>query len=203
MQTNQLEFREIVPFFLDCVKQLGCHESDIHKQDFDIACRCPVCGDSRTRKNLKRLHLYQKGDVINVNCFNGDCSVKNMTPYKFFQDYNSRVFEQFKNFYKRRFFDQVQVEKAQRELKSGGSGGCDSCKSFNSLNAEDLFAVDPEIQDPERAVREANKALILEMIRNFEWSLDDSKDMKAFKDLVTEVKKLGNQAFEDFKMLIN
>lgn len=200
---NQLEFREIVPFFLDCVKQLGCQESDIHKQDFDIACRCPVCGDSRTRKNLKRLHLYQKGDVINVNCFNGDCTVKNMTPYKFFQDYNSRVFEQFKNFYKRRFFDQVQVEKAQRELKSGGSGGCDSCKSFNSLNAEDLFAVDPEIQDPERAVREANKALILEMIRNFEWSLDDSKDMKAFKDLVTEVKKLGNQAFEDFKMLIN
>lgn len=198
--TNQLEFREIAPFFLDCVKQLGCQDSDIRKQDLDIACRCPVCGDSRTRKNLKRLHLYQKGDVINVNCFNGDCSVKNMTPYRFFQDYNSRVFEQFKNFYKRKFFDQVQVEKAQRELKSGGSGSCDSCKSFNSLNAEDLFAVDPEILDPER---ETNKQVILEMIQGFEWTLDDSKDMKAFKDLVTEVKKLGNQAFDDFKMLIN
>ena len=91
---NQLEFREIVPFFLDCIKQLGCQESDILKQDFDIACKCPVCGDSRTRRNLKRLHLYQKGDVINVNCFNGDCSVKNMTPYRFFQDYNTRIFEQ-------------------------------------------------------------------------------------------------------------
>ena len=195
MQTNKLEFREIVPFFLDCVKQLGCADSDIHKQDLDIACRCPVCGDSRTRKNLKRLHLYQKGDVINVNCFNGDCSVKNMTPYRFFEDYNSRVFEQFKNFYKRKFFDQIQVEKAQRELKSSDP--------FISANEDDLFAFNPEIQDPESGVREANKALVLEMIRNFEWTLDDSKDMKAFKDLVEQVKKLGNQAFDDFKMLIN
>lgn len=193
--TNQLEFREIAPFFLDCVKQLGCQESDIHKQDFDIACKCPVCGDSRTRKNLKRLHLYQKGDVINVNCFNGDCSVKNMTPYRFFQDYNSRVFEQFKNFYKRRFFDQVQVERAAKDLKSSDQ--------FNKVKEEDLFAVNPEIQDPERAVREANKYLILEMIQGFEWTLDDSKDMEAFKNLVDQVKKLGNQAFDDFKMLIN
>lgn len=190
--TNQLEFREIAPFFLDCVKQLGCAESDIHKQDFDIACRCPVCGDSRTRKNLKRLHLYQKGDVINVNCFNGDCSVKNMTPYRFFQDYNSRVFEQFKNFYKRRFFDRVQVERAAKELKSSDQ--------FNKVKEEDLFAVDPEIQDPER---ETNKQVILEMIQGFEWTLDDSKDMKAFKDLVEQVKKLGNQAFDDFKLMIS
>lgn len=190
--TNQLEFREIAPFFLDCVKQLGCQDSDIHKQDLDIACRCPVCGDSRTRKNLKRLHLYQKGDVINVNCFNGDCSVKNMTPYKFFQDYNSRVFEQFKNFRKRRFFDQVQVERAAKELKSSDH--------FNKVKEEDLFAVDPEIQDPER---EANKQVILEMIQGFEWTLDDSKDMEAFKNLVDRVKKLGNQAFDDFKLMIS
>ena len=193
--TNKLEFREIVPFFLDCVKQLGCADSDIHKQDLDIACKCPVCGDSRTRKNLKRLHLYQKGDVINVNCFNGDCSVKNMTPYRFFEDYNSRVFEQFKNFYKRKFFDQIQVEKARRELKSEDP--------FNRVNEDDLFAFNPEIQDPESGVREANKSLILEMIQNFEWTLDDSKDMKAFKDLVEQVKRLGNQAFDDFKALIN
>lgn len=192
---NKLEFREIVPFFLDCVKQLGCADSDIHKQDLDIACKCPVCGDSRTRKNLKRLHLYQKGDVINVNCFNGDCSVKNMTPYRFFEDYNSRVFEQFKNFYKRKFFDQIQVEKAQRELKSEDP--------FNRVSEDDLFAFNPEIQDSESEVREANKALILEMIQNFEWTLDDSKDMKAFKDLVEQVKRLGNQAFDDFKTLIN
>lgn len=194
--TNKLEFREIVPFFLDCVKQLGCQESDIHKQDLDIACKCPVCGDSRTRKNLKRLHLYQKGDVINVNCFNGDCSVKNMTPYRFFQDYNSRVFEQFKNFYKRKFFDHIQVERAAKELKSED---CDTCKSFNSLGEDDLFKQEP-ILDPER---ETNKQVILEMIQGFEWTLDDSKDMEAFKNLVTEVKKLGNQAFDDFKLMIS
>lgn len=189
---NKLEFREIAPFFLDCVKQLGCQDSDIHKQDLDIACRCPVCGDSRTRKNLKRLHLYQKGDVINVNCFNGDCSVKNMTPYRFFQDYNARVFEQFKNFYKRKFFDHIQVERAAKDLKSSDQ--------FGKVKEEDLFAVDPEILDPER---ETNKQVILEMIQGFEWTLDDSKDMEAFKNLVEQVKKLGNQAFEDFKMLIN
>lgn len=189
---NKLEFREIAPFFLDCVKQLGCADSDIHKQDLDIACRCPVCGDSRTRKNLKRLHLYQKGEVINVNCFNGDCSVKNMTPYKFFQDYNSRVFEQFKNFYKRRFFDQVQVERAAKDLKSSDQ--------FNKVKEEDLFAVNPEIQDPER---ETNKQVILEMIQGFEWTLDDSKDMEAFKNLVDQVKKLGNQAFDDFRLMIS
>nr|DAQ28962.1 MAG TPA: DNA primase [Caudoviricetes sp.] len=193
--TNQLEFREIAPFFLDCVKQLGCQDSDIHKQDLDIACRCPVCGDSRTRKNLKRLHLYQKGDVINVNCFNGDCSVKNMTPYRFFQDYNARVFEQFKNFYKRKFFDHIQVERAAKDLKSSDQ--------FNKVKEEDLFAVNPEIQDPERAVREANKSLILEMIQGFEWTLDDPKDMEAFKNLVDQVKKLGNQAFDDFKLMIS
>jgi putative DNA primase subunit len=194
MQTiiNQLEFREIAPFFLDCVKQLGCQDSDIHKQDLDIACRCPVCGDSRTRKNLKRLHLYQKGDVINVNCFNGDCSVKNMTPYRFFQDYNARVFEQFKNFYKRKFFDQVQVERAAKDLKSSDQ--------FNKVKEEDLFAVDPEILDPER---ETNKQVILEMIQGFEWTLDDSKDMEAFKNLADQVKKLGNQAFDDFKLMIS
>ncbi len=193
--TNQLEFREIAPFFLDCVKQLGCQDSDIHKQDLDIVCRCPVCGDSRTRKNLKRLHLYQKGDVINVNCFNGDCSVKNMTPYRFFQDYNARVFEQFKNFYKRKFFDHIQagkVERAAKDLKSSDQ--------FNKVKEEDLFAADPEIQDPER---ETNRQVILEMIQGFEWTLDDSKDMEVFKNLVAEVKKLGNQAFDDFKMLIN
>ena len=190
--TNQLEFREIAPFFLDCVKQLGCQDSDIHKQDLDIACRCPVCGDSRTRKNLKRLHLYQKGDVINVNCFNGDCSVKNMTPYRFFQDYNARVFEQFKNFYKRKFFDHIQVERAAKDLKSSDQ--------FNKVKEEDLFAVDPGILDPER---ETNKQVILEMIQGFEWTLDDSKDMEAFKNLVDQVKKLGNQAFDDFKLMIS
>ena len=189
---NQLEFREIVPFFLDCVKQLGCQDSDILKQDFDIACRCPVCGDSRTRRNLKRLHLYQKGEVINVNCFNGDCSVKNLTPYKFFEQYNSRGFEQFKNFYKRRFFDQIQVEKASKELKGD---------KFDSVGEDDLFCFNPEaVNDPNR---EANKALILEMIKNFEWTDNDSTDMKNFKSLVEQVKKLGDQSFNDFKSLIN
>lgn len=187
---NQLEFREIVPFFLDCIKQLGCQESDILKQDFDIACKCPVCGDSRTRRNLKRLHLYQKGDVINVNCFNGDCSVKNMTPYRFFQDYNSRIFEQFKQFYKRRFFNEI-VDSSSLKTKESETAKFDK--------VQDLFEV-TEIQDP---TRELSKTQILEMIQDFEWSYNDEQDLANFKELVTNVKKLGDQAFQDFKSLIN
>ena len=83
-----------------------------------------------------------------------------------------------------------------QELKSES---CDTCKSFNSLSEDDLFEFEPVI-DPGR---ETNKQVILEMIQGFEWTLDDSKDMEAFKNLVDQVKKLGNQAFDDFKMLIN
>ncbi len=62
--------------------------TDIGKDnDIDIAARCPVCGDSTTNKRSKRLHLYTKGTVTNVNCFNGGCPCENKTVYSYLRDF--------------------------------------------------------------------------------------------------------------------
>ena len=55
--------------------------------DNDISARCPICGDSSKKKNSKRLHLYTKGDITNINCFNGDCQCQNKTVYSFLRDF--------------------------------------------------------------------------------------------------------------------
>ena len=52
----------------------------------DIAVKCPICGDSHTGKKA-RLHLYKKGDVTLVNCFNGDCPCKNKPVRKFLRQF--------------------------------------------------------------------------------------------------------------------
>lgn len=64
--------------------------------DVDISARCPVCGDSHTNKRKKRLHLYQKNTVTNVNCFNGDCPVQNKTVYSFLRDFYPSLLTQYK-----------------------------------------------------------------------------------------------------------
>ena len=62
----------------------------------DISARCPVCGDSRSHKNKKRLHLYIKNTVTNVNCFNGDCAAHNKTMYSFLRDFFPALLAQYK-----------------------------------------------------------------------------------------------------------
>lgn len=64
--------------------------------EVDIVARCPVCGDSRKNKKTKRLHLYTKGTVTNVNCFNGDCPVHNKTMYSFLRDFFPALLNQYK-----------------------------------------------------------------------------------------------------------
>lgn len=41
----------------------------------DIAVKCPICGDSKYKKSVKRLHLYEKQGITLVHCFNGDCEL--------------------------------------------------------------------------------------------------------------------------------
>lgn len=62
----------------------------------DITARCPVCGDSRSNKRMKRLHLYIKNNVTNVNCFNGDCAAHNKTVYGFLLDFFPALLGQYK-----------------------------------------------------------------------------------------------------------
>lgn len=64
--------------------------------DIDITARCPICGDSRTNKRMKRLHLYNKGHITNVNCFNGDCPCHNKTVYTFLKEFFPNLFSQYK-----------------------------------------------------------------------------------------------------------
>lgn len=66
------------------------------ESDVDIVARCPICGDSRTNKRMKRLHLYTKGSVTNVNCFNGDCAVHNKSMYSFLKEFFPALIEQYK-----------------------------------------------------------------------------------------------------------
>jgi len=54
--------------------------------DVDISARCPICGDSRKNKRSARLHLYNKGTVTNINCFNSGCGAENKTVYSFLRD---------------------------------------------------------------------------------------------------------------------
>ena len=64
--------------------------------DVDIPARCPVCGDSRTHKRKKRLHLYTKNNITQVNCFNGECAVQNKTVYSFLRDFYPSLLPQYK-----------------------------------------------------------------------------------------------------------
>lgn len=190
----ELGFSEIKSFFLDCVKDLGCESNQIHVQDLDIACRCPVCGDSRTRKNLKRLHLYQKGEVINVNCFNGDCAVKNMTPYRFFQTFNPRIFEQFKNYSRKKYLAQIVSEPKKTELESISADF--SLESDNPTKV--AISNSPETEDSANPQDEVQA-----MISKFHFSGDDEVDMQAFKALVQAIKAKGIAHFDYFKEILN
>lgn len=114
-----LTFKEIESFYLEALETLGVSRTEVVRVgETDLACACPICGDSN-RGNKKRLHLYQKGDVINVNCFNGDCPAKNLTPFKFMKTYTPRVFSKIRDFSKSRFVQQLAPKKKEpKELES-------------------------------------------------------------------------------------
>lgn len=61
----------------------------------DITAKCPICGDSK-HSNKARLHLYKKGDLTLVNCFNGGCPCSNKTMYTFLRDFYPNLFGSYK-----------------------------------------------------------------------------------------------------------
>lgn len=61
----------------------------------DITARCPICGDSKYSKNKARLHLYSNNSITLVNCFN-ECSVRNMTMYRFLKNFYPSLFNSYK-----------------------------------------------------------------------------------------------------------
>ena len=75
----------------------------------DICVRCPICGDSKYSKNKARLHLYTKGDLTLVNCFN-ECSCRNKTVYKFLKDYYPSLLDSYKQEKFRDTFDKLKQD---------------------------------------------------------------------------------------------
>jgi hypothetical protein len=91
--------------------KLAVGESNIGKStSVDISARCPICGDSK-RGNKYRLHLYNKGEVTNVSCFNGDCSCVNKTVFSFLRDFYPNLLPQYK---KETFGDKINSLKSQK-----------------------------------------------------------------------------------------
>lgn len=95
--------------------------------DIDISARCPICGDSKTKKNSKRLHLYSREgiDVSFCSCFNSGCQAENKTIFSFLRDFYPTLFEQ----YKRETF-----QSNINELSQNNSGSSDV---FNFVKKED------------------------------------------------------------------
>ena len=57
------------------------------------SCRCPVCGDSKTKKRKRRFYFYVKGNNLNVMCHN--CYYSSSF-YNFMKDEFSNQFETYK-----------------------------------------------------------------------------------------------------------
>jgi len=64
--------------------------------DMDISARCPHCSSDDRWKHTSRLHLYTKNGITNVNCFTGDCSVKNKNVYSFLRDFHPSLLDNYK-----------------------------------------------------------------------------------------------------------
>lgn len=79
---------------------LAVGSSNIGKNhDNDITVRCPICGDSTTKKHSARLHLYSKNNVDLVHCFNGGCALneKNFTMHGFLKSFYPSLFDSYKS----------------------------------------------------------------------------------------------------------
>ena len=75
--------------------KLAIGQEHIGKEsDSDISARCPVCGDG-SKKNSKRLHLYEKNGSSLVHCFNGDCDVHSNL-WNFLKNHNPELLDSYK-----------------------------------------------------------------------------------------------------------
>lgn len=91
----------------------------------DITVRCPVCGDSTKSKSKARLHLYGKFDLPLVNCFNGDCPVRNLPLLKFLREYYPSLAKEYR---KRQFIENLGA--AQQDWERVANEGVEHFKDL-------------------------------------------------------------------------
>lgn len=97
-----------IKYFKTAVNATSYKETNL-----DIACRCPICGDSTKKKSSKRLHLYKKGDLELVNCFNAGCPCENKTMYTFLRDFYPHLLPAYR---KETFGDKIENLKQNQTL---------------------------------------------------------------------------------------
>lgn len=164
-----MNFAEIKSYYLDALNSLGVSEiKEISSED--IACKCPICGDSRFSKSKKRLHLYKKGEVINVNCFNGDCPAKNLTPWNFFKTYAPRVFNQFREASRKQYLRELKVFKEPQKLK-----------------------VDLGFLDDLADIKNENQSKLLKFIEDFEPGLSGQEDLDKIRTFLGQNPECVNE----------
>lgn len=138
-----LDFRSVKYF------KLATNASEYKESDNVVACRCPICGDSKTRKNAKRLNLYTKDGVDTdfVSCFNAGCPCENKTIYSFLRDFYPDLLPRYK---KEVFHQKIDTLKQASQLEtkkiktfdfenSEIADKIESSNSNNSKNTENEF----------------------------------------------------------------
>lgn len=194
---NTITFGEVSSFYMDALSLLGVNSSDIRRADLDIACKCPICGDSRIG-NKKRLHLYQKGDVINVNCFNGDCPVVNMAPYSFFKEYVPRIFQEYQNFNRKRFLLTIQANSSNDFSNVKPKNQLETMTADFDLNDYEI-PESVESEDPDEYKLELE---LLDTIQRFKFTNNEVTDLDNFRALVKEIKS-DDKKYSIFRDWIN
>lgn len=96
--------------------KMAVNSGSYSESQLDIACRCPICGDSKKKRNSKRLHLYKKGTLELVNCFNAGCSVQNKTMYGFLKEFYPELLPQYKKEVFGSKIDNLKKEKSLADL---------------------------------------------------------------------------------------
>ena len=96
--------------------KMAINANSYKESENDIACKCPICGDSAKKKNSKRLHLYNKGntDTDFVSCFNAGCPCVNKNMYTFLRDFYPHLLAEYK---KETFGDKIENLKQHQSLK--------------------------------------------------------------------------------------
>lgn len=139
--------------------KMAVGDANIRETDNDIAVSCPVCGDSRTNRNSRRLHLYKKGDHTGVNCFNGDCSVENKTVFSFLRDFFPNHLSSYR---REKFRDNMQQ---LGNLSSSGSG--DVFDFGKELEISEEFGDLGDWENSEIAVLSSESPVVAIDLRNY------------------------------------
>lgn len=96
--------------------------------DLDIAVKCPICGDSRHKRNSKRLHLFYKDSKTRIKCFNGGCPVESpMSTGRFLRTYYPQFYEAYK---KETYKQKIELGLIESKPKTGDTV---TVKSFTSV----------------------------------------------------------------------